>query len=171
MTTLSETPRMRVISLRHLVARLVLLAVSASAVAAGASPSPAMQAAIDDDELDPDLAIDREQLDPRDAATLLGQSLARALAELEPLSATHLAATWALSGDPLRRIAIARALDGAFPLLGDDVVLDHLSRDPEPAIRGAAARAASVRRTASGVLARLADDPDPDVRSIATRCR
>jgi hypothetical protein len=60
--------------------------------------------------------IDRERLDLRDAALMLGRSLAQALAELPKLEATHLATTWALSEDPLRRAAVAapRRLSGVI---------------------------------------------------------
>ena len=70
----------------------------------------------------------------------------------------------------MRRLALAHSLEWSFPLVGDEVVLDHLSRDPEPAVRIAIARAAWARRSGdadTGVLARLADDPDPDVRAVA----
>ncbi len=103
---------------------------------------------------------------------MLGRSLANALGELKPLSATHLATCWALSDDPLRRAAVAHALEWAFPLFADAAILEHLSYDADPLIRAAVARGAWVRRRGAGdggVLARLSHDPDPDVRSIATR--
>jgi hypothetical protein len=91
---------------------------------------------------------------------------------MRPITATHLAATWALSDDPVRRLALAHALEWAFPLVGDGMVLDHLSRDADPAVRVAVARAAWVRRAGrhgdgDAILARLADDPDPSVRAVA----
>ena len=138
---------MREIPLRVLVAKLILLALSASAVTSGAEPSPAMRSAIDDVDLDASVAIDRERVDPRDAAALLGRGLAEALGELRPLAATHLATTWALADDPLRRLAIATALARTFPLVGDAAVIDHLARDPDPDVRAAATRAAAVRST------------------------
>jgi hypothetical protein len=80
-----------------------------------------------------------EQLDGPAAAAALGRSLA--LAEVRPLSATYLAASWSLSVDPLRRQAIAHALEWAFPLVGDALVIDHLSHDADPAIRTVATSA------------------------------
>lgn len=165
---------MRKIPLRRLLSRLTVLALSASPVAASAAPGTAAHASIDEDDgaLDANLPIDRGQVEPLDAAALLGPRLAQALVEIAPLAATHLATTWALSEDPVRRAAIASALEWAFPLVGDDVVLDHLSRDPDPGVRLACARAAWMRRAAggdAGVLARLAGDPDPAVSAVARR--
>jgi hypothetical protein len=170
MTTVAE---MRRISLRRLLSKLTLLAVSATAVMASATPQTDAKVIVDED-LDSDLPIDREHVDPRDAAAMLGRSLASALAELPALDAIHLASTWALSEDPLRRTAIARALEWTFPLLGDALIIDHLSRDPDPVLRAACARAAWVRRTTGGdpgVLDRLSRDADPEVRSIALGAR
>ena len=88
-------------------------------------------------------------------------------------TATHLAATWSLSDDPLRRLAVAHALEWTFPLVGDALVIDHLSRDADPQVRAASARAAWARRPGGdpGVLARLSLDPDPAVREVATSGR
>ncbi len=158
-------------SLRRLLSRLTALALSTSAVGpAVAKPRCDELAAIVDDETE----IDREQLDTAAAAAALGRGLALAMGELRPIAATQLAATWSLSPDPLRRHALAVALEWPFPLVGDSLVIDHLARDPDPAIRMAAARAAWIRRPTggdSGVLARLTDDPDPQVRSIAHAAR
>lgn len=165
------TTVMAKIPLRRVLSKLTILAVTASSAIAGAKPAPA---AATECELDADTPIDRERLDLRDAALMLGRSLAQALSELPRLEATQLATTWALSDDPLRRAAVARSLEWTFPLLGDDIVIDHLSHDPDPAIRVACARAAWVRRSSggdAGVLDRLATDSDPDVRSIALRAR
>jgi len=128
----------------------------------------------DDADLDASLPIDREHLDAHDAASTLGRSLALALGEMRPLSATFLATTWSLSDDGLRRLAIAHALEWVFPLVGDALVIEHLSYDTDPAIRAAAARAAWARRQTGGdlgVLARLGHDPDPQVRSVAGSAR
>jgi hypothetical protein len=165
---------MRMISLRRLLSKLTVLALASSPAASNADPARPAHACAEEDEadLDSDVPIDREQLDPRDAATRLGRTLAQALAEMRPLRATHLATSWALSEDPLRRAAIANALEWAFPLLGDAAILDHLSFDHDPSIRAAVARGAWVRRRGggdTGVLARLSHDPDPEVRSIAVR--
>jgi hypothetical protein len=159
MTTLREP--MHRISLRRL---LAVLALSGSPGAANAARPPSA-------ELDADLPIDREHLDPCDASAVLGRQLAFTLAAQPPLEATHLASTWALSDDPIRRAAIAHALEWAFPLVGADIVLDHLARDRDALIRAAVARAAWVRRPTLGtdIVDRLALDADPDVRAIARR--
>jgi len=149
------------ISLRRLLAVLAL----------SGSPAAASAAAVPSSELDADVPIDRENLDPCDAASMLGRQLAFALCEQAPLEATHLATTWALSEDPLRRIAIAQALEFPFRLVGDDVILEHLARDPDAKIRAVVARAAWVRRPTLGtaIVDRLTADPDAEVRSIARR--
>lgn len=165
---------MRRISLRRLLSRLTVLALSAAPVASNAGQVVSAHTSMDEDDgvFDTDLPIDRGHMDQQDAAALLGRHLAQALGELRPLAATHLATTWALSEDPLRRGAIASALEWVFPLLGDGVILDHLSHDPDPTIRTAVARAAWARRATGGdlgVLARLAADPDPRVSTVAQR--
>ena len=169
MTTKSEMPN---VSLRLLLARLTVLALTVGPTAAHAGRIVNL---IDHERvLDATLPIDREHVDPRDAALMLSRSLAHALGELPALHGTQLATSWALSDDPLRRAAIARALEWMFPLLGDSIVIDHLSRDPDPAIRAASARAAWVRRATGGdpgVLDRLASDDDPEVRAIALGAR
>lgn len=171
------------VSLRRLLSKLTALALSTSAVGPAAaepvqdtagSTSPTDATDGEDGDLDASLAIDRGQVDLREAAVALGHSLALALGELRPLAATHLAATWSLSDDPLRRLAVAYALEWTFPLVGDALVIDHLSRDADPAVRAASARAAWIRRRTGGdpgVLARLSDDPDPQVRAIAASAR
>lgn len=162
MTTLREP--MHRISLRRL---LALLALAGSPGVAVAAPRSAESCS----ELDADIPIDREHLDPNDAAAMLGRQLAHTLGDQPALSATHLASTWALSEDPLRRVAVAHALEWAFPLVGDDIVLDHLSHDADPKVRSAVARAAWVRRPHLGtdIVDRLSADPDTDVRAIARR--
>jgi len=160
MTTLPQP--MHRISLRRL---LAVLALTGSPGVASAGPrAPTC-------ELDADIPIDNEHVDPCDAAMMLGRQLAQTLSEQAPLDATHLASTWALSEAPVRRGAIAHALEWVFPLLGDDLVLDHLSRDPDPAIRRAVARAAWARRPTVGtaIVDRLSADPDPEVRAVARR--
>jgi hypothetical protein len=157
------------IPLRRLLSKLTVLALSASpGVSMAQAATPA--ACSDDGDLDGDTAIDRDNVDPQDAASMLGRGLAVALGEVTPLSATHLATTWALSEDPLRRAAIASALEWQFPLFGDGAIIAHLAADPDPQIRGAIARAAWVRRTRDAdVVRRLIDDADPEVRAIARR--
>lgn len=179
MHSLPPSPAMSKVTLRRILSRLTAIALSTSAagpVAAAEITSSSSSASSSEDdgerELDADLPIDREHIDPPDAAAALGRGLALAVARMRPLSATHLVATWALSDDPVRRHAVASALEWTFPLVGDALVIDHLSRDPDPGIRGSAARAAWVRRVTGGdlgVLARLAHDPDPDVRAVARR--
>ena len=179
------------VSLRRLLSKLTALALSTSAIGPAAAAATAarpvrapagtsgpsepaddvdLDDSDDDVDLDANLSIDREHVDRGDAAVALGHSLALALGEMRPLSATHLAATWSLSDDPLRRLAVARALEWTFPLVGDALVIDHLSRDGDPRIRAGAARAAWIRRRTggdAGVLARLSHDPDPEVRAVA----
>lgn len=169
MTTLPEAAMPKV-SIRRLLTRLAALALSTGVV----MPTAASATTIDDAELTADLPVDREHIDELDAAAALGRGLALALSEMRPLDATQLASTWALSEHPLRRLAVAHALEWTFKLVGDDLIIDHLSRDPDPVVRKEIARAAWVRRAAGGdpdVLVRLADDPDPRVRAVARRAR
>ena len=152
------------ISLRRLLSKLTALAI-AGAPTAGASAAVASPD-IDQSEQAEDTSASTDHLD--------GRVLAHAIAEMTPLAATHLATTWALSDDPVRRAAIAHALEWTFPLFGDAAVIDHLSYDSNASIRAACARAAWARRTSGGdrgVLDRLGHDPDPEVRAIATRAR
>lgn len=161
------------ISLPRLLSRLTAFALSASSVSATAG-GPA-RPRIDPVECEEcgfatDRPIDREDMDPDEAGATLGRSLALALIEMRPLHATQLVATWAVSEDPLRRLAVAHALEWTFRLVGDALAIDHLSRDAEPVIRAAAARAAWSRLPAGGdlgVLTRLSEDPDPMVRTVA----
>lgn len=182
------------ISLRRLLSRLTAIALSTSAVAPATAepgdPGRDREVEQDDDrcsadesdaagrdlalELTADLVVDREHAPPPEAAFALGRSLALAIDHMRPLDATHVVATWALAPDPVRRLAVAHALAWPFPLVGDDVAIDHLSRDPDPSIRTAAARAAWMRRSRGadeGVIDRLAVDPDPTVRMVAASAR
>lgn len=161
--------RMKV-PLRGLLARLTTLALTTGALNTAAA-SPATDRELDD-LTEPE--IDRECVEPDEAAVALGRGLALALGEMRPLAATQLAATWSTSPDDLRRLALANALEWTFKLVGDGLVIDQLSRDADPAIRAAAARAAWIRRASGGdlgVLDRLAEDPDPVVRSVALAAR
>jgi hypothetical protein len=155
------------VSLERLLIRLTILAL------VGAPLASAQAAPLSHDELF-EATIDHQEVAPRDAAAVLGRHLARVLEELAPLEATHLATTWALADDPLRRAGVASALEWTFPLLGDAEILDHLSRDADPGIRLATARAAWSRRAFGGdpgVLARLSNDDDPEVREVARHAR
>jgi hypothetical protein len=156
------------LSLRRLLSRLTSIALTTGALGpAAAAPEREIE------ELT-DAEIDREHVETDDAALALGRGLALALGEMRPLEATQLAATWSLSPDPLRRLALGVALEWSFPLVGDSLVIEQLSRDGDPAIRCAAARAAWIRRPSGGdlgVIDRLADDPDPQVRSVALAAR
>lgn len=157
---------MRKISLQRLLSKLAVIALATSSPAL-ASPKDQVSP---DAELVAEGFIDRGNVDARDAAALLGRGLAVALDGMKPIEATHVASSWALSADPMRRLGIARALEWQFPLMGDAAVIDHLSRDPDPQIRAACARAAWVRRGIGGdpgVLDRLARDPDPEVAAVA----
>jgi hypothetical protein len=174
------------VSLRRLLSKLTALALSTSAVGpAAAAPHarPKVDLSVteteektdeDDSDFDASLPIDREHLDPDDAASVLGRSLALALGDMRPLAATHLVASWSLSSDPVRRLAVAHAMEWTFPLVGDSLVIDHLSHDGDPQIRAAAGRAAWARRHTTGdlgVLTRLGLDPDPRVRAVADSAR
>lgn len=157
---------MRKISLQRLLSKLAVIALATSSPAL-ASPKDQVSP---DAELVAEGFIDTGTVDARDAAALLGRGLAVALDGMKPIEATHVASSWALSADPMRRLGIARALEWQFPLMGDAAVIDHLSRDPDPQIRAACARAAWVRRAIGGdpgVLDRLARDPDPEVAAVA----
>lgn len=173
MTVPATTPMPKV-SLRRLLARLTAIALSTSAVGAATADdaTQAQAAQADFVDLTADLPIDPDFIDPPDAAAALGRSLALAVARMRPIEATHLVTTWAMSEDPMRRLAVAHSLEWQFKLVGDGIVIDHLARDPDPAVRMEIARAAWVRRGVAdvyGALARLIEDPDPEVRAIALR--
>ena len=160
------------LSFRRLLSNLTAVALTTTALgpaAAAATTTTDLSSALEDER-----EIDHERLDPQVAAAALGRGLALALGKVRPLDATQLAATWSLSGDPMRRLSLGLALGWSFPLVGDALIIDHLSRDAEPSVRAAAAQAAWFRRTGGvdeGILARLADDPDPHVRAVAQAAR
>ncbi len=164
----AHRPSRMKVPLRGLLSRLTTIAVTTGALGtAGAATDRELEEVTDPE-------IDRECVETEDAARVLGRGLALALGEMRPLAATQLAATWSTSPDDLRRLALANALEWTFKLVGDALVIDQLSRDADPAIRAAAARAAWIRRAHGGdlgVLDRLADDPDPSVRSVALAAR
>src|SRR5262245_48552268 len=120
---------MRAVPIRRLLAKLAVIAVAASSTPALAAPR------VDDVLLDAKRPVNIEKLAPDTAALALGRHLALALAELRPIEATQLAASWALSRDALRRRAVAEALEWEFALVGDSVMIDHLSRDGDATIR------------------------------------
>jgi hypothetical protein len=164
------------VSLRRLLTRLTAIALSTTAVGTASAddeaPPSAQETPDAEVELTADLPIDPDHIDPPDAAAALGRSLALAVARMRPIEATHLVTTWAMSEDPVRRLAVAHSLEWQFKLVGDSLVIDHLARDPDPAVRMEIARAAWVRRGHAdvyGALARLIEDPDPDVRAVALR--
>jgi len=140
---------MRMISLRRLLSKLTVLALAASPAAAATTPDvPCTDCQTADDgdlDLDEDIPIDREHIDPADAAFVLGRGLAKALSEMRELDAVQLSSTWALSKDPMRRAAIAHALEWPFRLMPDRLILEHLAQDPDPLIQSACARAAWIR--------------------------
>jgi len=162
----ASRPRSRGRPLRRLIGRLTLATLGATIAAPADDASAADQppGATAPNDLDDGY----DAIDPRDdvAAHWLAVSLER----MPALGATHTACRWALSPEVEQRLAVAGALEWTFPLLGDSVLIDHLSRDDDARVRAAAARAAWARHAAGGdpgVLARLAGDPDPDVREVA----
>lgn len=98
------------------------------------------------------------------------RTLALRLAELPSIESMGIAAELALSPDLHERRGLADALAWAFPLPGEQAVIEHLASDPTPEVRAAAARAAWVRRSSQldvRVLHRLLGDDDPEVRAAA----
>jgi CheY-like chemotaxis protein len=75
-----------------------------------------------------------------------GRRFAAQLARMNPFDATEVAATAALSASASMRQLIAEALVSSFPLVGDDFVLDQLTRDPDSDVRAAAFRACAARK-------------------------
>lgn len=170
-------PKLRAM-LSRFAACATLTAAAASPALAASAPAdvetPTGTSCDDCDCLDDEAVVEVGHLDAGDAAVILGRGLARALEAARPLAATQVASTWATSDDPVRRLALAHALEWSFRLVGDSLMIDHLSRDPSPAVRAASARAAWLRRATGGddgVLARLATDPDDTVRTIAITAR
>jgi HEAT repeat protein len=120
-----------------------------------------------DDELDQALALAARPVEPGTDR----HAFAYLLEHLDGFDALRTAATAALSSRVEVRRAVAEALIRVFPLVGDDVLVDHLSRDEDVQVRFAAVRAAHARRASGGdhdVLERLQDDPNPFVARAAT---
>ena len=171
MTTVPVTPPMSKVSLRRLLSKLTALALTTSAVAPAAAAEGAPPCAGStgtrcdglDDDLADDAPIDREHIDEVDAGIALGRSLAVVLDDMRPLSATQIVSTWALSEDPVRRLAVAHALEWSFPLVGDSLAIDHLARDPDPEIR--------VRRGPCGVGAAVQGRRSGGARTPERRSR
>jgi hypothetical protein len=144
------------LNLRSMLSRLTAFAIYAGSAAAPAAAATAVEAPEEADcaecGLEDDTPIDRQGLDADQAAEVIGRSLAMALKEARPLAATQVASTWAVSADPLRRLAVAHALEWKFRLVGDDLILDHLVQDPEPSVQSAATRAAWARGLRTPVI-------------------
>ncbi len=157
-------------AMRRLITKLV---VATLGVPAAAAASPAEVEA--DGDRDPDAVDDAEveaalHLASGDAGGAGAHALAILLDHMRPIDATRAAATAALSPRLDVRLAVGEALTWCFPLVGADVVIDHLSRDADAAVRLAAARAAHARRGSiddPAVLERLSVDPEPAVRDAA----
>ncbi|OGR10587.1 MAG: hypothetical protein A2341_09560 [Deltaproteobacteria bacterium RIFOXYB12_FULL_58_9] len=91
-----------------------------------------------------------------------------------PRGRLRFASEWSLSDEPRLREAIARSLAGPVTIVGVDLLLEHLAKDPIPAVRCAAASAAESRfkenpATYGKVLRRLASDSNRRVRKSARR--
>jgi hypothetical protein len=143
------------LNLRSMLSRLTAFAIYAGSAAAPAVAATTVEAPEPDCVecgLEDDTPIDRQGLDPEQAAEVIGRSLAMALKEARPLAATQVASTWAISADPLRRLAVAHALEWKFRLVGDDLILDHLAQDAEPSVQSAATRAAWARGLRTPVI-------------------
>lgn len=118
------------------------------------------------------LSIATDVADP----ALAGHRLAVVLDQIDPFEATRIAALGAISESPSVRRALAEALVWDFPLVGADMVLEHLASDRVGSVRAAVARAAHTRRAAldDSILLRLSVDSDPavaDTAAFAIGCR
>lgn len=135
-------------SLDRLLARFLLagaVAASADATAAPRDDVPVVDQELDDESVGRAVEVLASSADPVAAACELGAMLER----MSPFDATRTAAIAAVSRSVSVRRALAEALVSRFPLVGDDLVLDQLSRDPDPRVRTSASRAADIRRAVS----------------------
>lgn len=89
--------------------------------------------------LDPDLRVRR----------CLTRAVARLLPRVSGLDRTELVGRWATSLHTRQRLIAAQVLIHRFPVLWEDVIVEHLTRDPVPAVRRAAWRAAEARGLAA----------------------
>lgn len=137
--------------------------VSNLTLASLATASPAVAATVGAESPAPDASTDEGRVDP-------SRALALQLSHLPSIESMGVAAELALSPELHERQQLAEALAWSFPLAGESTVIEHLSRDASPEVRGAAARAAWVRRSSHldrEVLHRLLGDSDPEVRAAA----
>jgi hypothetical protein len=158
-------------SLRRLLSHLLFASAGVAAVPGIAAANAAGDSAADSDDVVEDVVDAALDLagEPDDPVAG-GHALAVLLQHMHPLDAMRTAATAAMSSRAEVRCALGEALTWVFPLVGDSVVIDHLSQDAEVAVRFAAARAAFARRAGGGddgTLARLSADPDPTVANAA----
>jgi hypothetical protein len=152
-------------AMRRLITKLVVATLGVPASAAAGEAVEIEAEAVDDAEVDAAL-----HLATGGEGGAGAHALAILLDHMRPIDATRAAATAALSPRVDVRAAIGEALTWVFPLLGDTVVIDHLSRDTEATVRLAAARAAHARRTHlddPALLERLSLDPEASVRDAA----
>ncbi|OGQ88998.1 MAG: hypothetical protein A2289_18450 [Deltaproteobacteria bacterium RIFOXYA12_FULL_58_15] len=116
------------------------------------------------------LAEDNDRVVRRAAA----EAISRWLATEGGLNRLRFTSEWSLSDEPRLREAIARSLAGPVTIVGVDLLLEHLAKDPVHAVRCATARAAESRfeenpAAYENVLRRLASDSDRRVRKSARR--
>lgn len=159
-TNTKSWARLRAILSRVTVATLATTGAAAGSGADLAAPSRAID----------DATIERDRATSPAMQEAIARELAARLARLPPIRAMGAAAELALSPEAPERLAIAGALAWEFPLVGDQTVIEHLSRDPAATIRAATARAAWIRNTHqrdTEVLRRLLGDDDPEVRDAA----
>lgn len=98
-------------------------------------------------------------------------SLRRLLERSDPLTRTRIVAEWATSSSGRVRAVVACALAGDLQFVGQQVVMEHLARDPSAEVRQGVSRAAGARLGVTPrslrVLDRLASDNRRSVRLAA----